>query len=489
MNAAKLYGRIYTPHYLVKLMLDYVGYVGSEEILCKHIIDNSCGDGAFLVEVVRRYCNAHLSVGGRLEDLKQNLATYIHGIEIDPQECRACRQNLDSAVEVFGLTDVCWDVICKDTLATSHHNGKMDYVVGNPPYVRVHNLSDGTYQHVKKFAFAQGGMTDLFVVFFEIGFRMMSTGGKMCLITPNSWLNSVAGGVLRSYLSASKQLNGVIDLGHHQAFKATTYSLISRFSQNPCDEVEYNVFDEKTLGKSYCCNIALEDMNIGGIFYLADPQTLQRLRVIRTAPHPQSVRVKNGFATLADGVFIGDWNFSGMTIDVIKSSTGKWHKCLFPYSNSKPIPLCEIQQQFPDVYEYYMSKRGELCKEPKHPEPAQQQDLFGMQHSAKEEDNCSWHLFGRTQAINDVAKDKISISSVIKDSGSIKLSFVPKGKGVYGGLYMLSSVSFEKIQELVTSEEYIQYIATLKNYKSGGYYTCTAKDIELYLNYKLSNNE
>lgn len=488
MNAAKLYGRIYTPQYLVKLMLDYVGYVNFENILCKHIIDNSCGDGAFLVEVVRRYCNAHLSAGGLLEDLKQNLATYIHGIEIDPQECEACRQNLDSAVEIFGLTNICWDVICEDTLATSRYNGKMDYVVGNPPYVRVHNLSNSTYRHVKKYTFAQGGMTDLFVVFFEIGFRMMSPTGKMCLITPNSWLNSVAGNTLRSHLTRSKQLNGVIDLEHHQAFKATTYSLISRFSQTPCEQIEYNVFDENILGKSYRCHIALDEMNIGGLFYLAESQTLQRLKEIRTMPHPQNVRVKNGFATLADNVFIGDLDFSGMTIDVIKSSTGKWSKCLFPYSNSKPIPLDDIQQQFPDVYEYFMSKKRILCKGSKLPESTPQQDLFEMQYPADKQ-GSSWHLFGRTQAINDVAKDKIAINSVIKDKGSIKLSFVPKGKGVYGGLYMLSAVSFEKIQELVSSEEYVSYIATLKNYKSGGYYTCTAKDIELYLNYKLQNNE
>ena len=488
MNAAKLYGRVYTPHYLVKLMLDYVGYVGSESILCKHIIDNSCGDGAFLVEIVRRYCNAHISEGGSIEDLRQNLSTFIHGIEIDSHECEVCKQNLNSVAEVFGLTNVCWDVVCEDTLATSAYNGKMDYVVGNPPYVRVHNLSDSTYRHVKKYTFAQGGMTDLFVVFFEIGFRMMSPAGTMCLITPNSWLNSVAGSVLRSYIAKNKPLNGVIDLEHHQAFKATTYSLISRFSQTPCEQIEYNVFDEKTLGKCYRCHIALEEMNIGGLFYLADSQTLQRLREIRMVPHPQNVRVKNGFATLADGVFIGDWNFSGMTIDVVKSSTGKWSKCLFPYSNSKPIPLCEIEQQFPDVYEYYMSKKEALCKDTTPPEPTPQQDLFGVQ-CPKGMQNTTWHLFGRTQAINDVAKDKIAINSVIKDRSSIKLSFVPKGKGVYGGLYMLSAVSFEKIRELVSSEEYISYIATLKNYKSGGYYTCTAKDVELYLNYKLQSNE
>ena len=333
---------------------------------------------------------------------------------------------------------------------------------------------------VKKFSFAQGGMVDLFVVFFEIGFNMMSPSGKMCLITPNSWLTSVAGSTLRQHLVKSKQLDGVIDLEHFQAFKATTYSLISRFSQSENNVVEYNSFDEKTLCQKFRGHIKLSDMNIGGAFYLADTNTLHKLRKIRTANHKQKARVKNGFATLADSVFIGDWDFSGLTIDVVKSSTGKWQKCIFPYKDSKPIPLTDIARDFPDVYHYYTSNKKALYKNEETPTSTIQQNLFA---SNKEE---NWHLFGRTQAIKDVAEEKIAINSVIKDTKSIKLSIVPKGAGVYGGLYILTSEKFERIKDLVTSEEYISYISTLKNYKSGGYYTCSAKDIELYLNYKLS---
>ena len=116
-----------------------------------------------------------------------------------------------------------------------------------------------------------------------------------------------------------------------------------------------------------------------------------------------------------------------------------------------------------------------------------QQDLFSSTNSCTTKSN--WHLFGRTQAINDVAKEKIAINSVIKDKNSIKLSFVPQGAGVYGGVYILSSVSFDSIEKIVKSDDYTNYIATLKNYKSGGYYTCSSKDIELYINYKLDNNE
>ena len=46
-KAVKQHGRVYTPDYLVRLILDYGGYYGAG-LLEKHIIDNSCGDGAFL---------------------------------------------------------------------------------------------------------------------------------------------------------------------------------------------------------------------------------------------------------------------------------------------------------------------------------------------------------------------------------------------------------------------------------------------------------
>ena len=41
----------------------------------------------------------------------------------------------------------------------------MDWVVGNPPYVRVHNLGSSAMD-VKRQVFSQGGMTDLYLSFY-----------------------------------------------------------------------------------------------------------------------------------------------------------------------------------------------------------------------------------------------------------------------------------------------------------------------------------
>ena len=55
-RSVKHSGQVFTPGFLVRNMLDYAGYVCGN-ILEKHIIDNSCGAGAFLCEAVARYCN------------------------------------------------------------------------------------------------------------------------------------------------------------------------------------------------------------------------------------------------------------------------------------------------------------------------------------------------------------------------------------------------------------------------------------------------
>ena len=466
-KAVKQHGRVYTPDYLVKVILDFGGY-DKPNILKKHVIDNSCGDGAFLTEIVRRYCAFFLTQKQDLSKLKHELETYIHGIELDAVECDKCILNLNKVVEEYGISKVKWDITNADTLTVDRFNAKMDYVVGNPPYVRVHNLEE-SYEIVKKFKFAEGGMTDLFIVFFEIGFNMLAKGGLMCLITPSSWLGSLAGTHLRQYIYTHQNLSGVIDLEHFQPFEATTYTFISRFSKSKKNsQIDYYTFDGEKLKAKFQEKLSYSDIQIGKNFYFSKKTHLSLLNNIKTTYGYPYVSVKNGFATLADKVFIGDFDFTEGTIDILKASTGKWSKCIYPYDKKgKPLPLKDFMDNT-EAYNHLLSHQDKLSK------------------SRDIEDDKFWYLFGRTQALKDVSKVKYAINTLIKDKGSIKLECVPQGAGIYSGLYILTDIEFETIKQLVYSEDFINYVKLLKNYKSGGYYTFASKDLEQYLNYKLS---
>lgn len=465
MADKKQIGQVFTPNFLVCDILDTAGYQ-SINILQKHIIDNSCGDGAFLTEIVRRYID---NSNQPKDQLKTDLETYIHGIEIDPTAYAQCLTNLNVIANENGIKDVKWDIQNADTLTINHFNDKMDFVVGNPPYVRVHNLEN--YDAVKRFKFTEGGMTDLYLVFFEIGFNMLKKGGKLCYITPSSWINSVAGGVLRHYILQHHNLIKLIDLGHFQAFDATTYTMISLFEK----DIKHKYFTYCTYKETKPHiiveeNLTIEETMIGGMMYLSSHNALKELKEIYTTDYKQFVQVKNGFATLADSVFISsDFPFEHYVIPTIKASTGKWYKAFYPYDhNGKPLPK-ELIFADEQISCYLDKHKQELLK------------------GRKEQESPEWYLYGRTQALKDVWEQKYTINTIVKDVQSIKINDVPAGSGVYSGLYILTSVSEDVLIQIICTDDFIQYITTLKKYKSGGYYTFNSRELELYLNYKLSN--
>ena len=461
-------GRIYTPLFIVENILDLVDY-NNQKIIGKHIIDNSCGDGAFLIEIVKRYCQNFLNnKKNDILQLKNHLEKYIHGIEIDRDEYLKCINNLNDEAQKYGVNNINWDILCADTLMVEKYNHKMDYVVGNPPYVRVHNLAEN-YDNVKKFSFCENGMTDLYIVFFEIGFNMLSKNGKMCLITPNSCLNSNAGKGFREYVYRNKNLTKIVDLGHFQPFPATTYTMISLFENNKkVDGVNYCLYDEEKLKPQEKEIIYYDRIFINGGIYLSDGKGISLLHSIETSYKAASKRieVKNGFATLADNIFIGDFNFNRHVIDIYKASTGKWKKCIFPYNEmGKNISIDEIKDN-EEVLEYLINKKEILEK----------RSLTNKDH---------WYLFGRTQAIKDVFKNKIAINTIIKDINSIKLEKIPAGSGIYSGLYILTDYDYNTIKDIIISDEFVEYVKLLKKYKSGGYYTFSSIDLNKYLTYKI----
>jgi len=471
-KTSKHNGSIYTPTHIVDNMLDLVGY--QFDIIQKHVIDNSCGEGAFLIQIVKRYCEQYFLNSGNCIELKMHLEKYIHGIDNDSIAVEKCKANLTLVAESFNVNDVNWDIKVADTLDVDMFNGKMDYVVGNPPYIRVHNLKN-SYNKVKKYDFASNGMTDLYIVFFEISFRMLSPNGKMCFITPSSFLRSKAGIELRKYIHKRRTLTKIVDLGHYQPFSATTYTIITVFEndQKNNNSVEYFTYDELESKPEKIEDLEYEKFYIGGKIYFSKHEHLELLQNIESHYSNRSTRsivVKNGFATLADKVFIGNFSFSGCTISVLKASTGRWYKCIFPYHpDGSPISLEELMQ-YEDVYNY-------LCK---------QRSVLEERDS---EDDENWFLFGRSQAIKDVFVEKIAINTTIKGINTIRIETVPSGSGVYSGLYILSSYDEETLRNVILTEDFIIYLQVLKNYKSSGYYSISTLELEKFLSYKLEKLE
>ena len=310
-------------------------------------------------------------------------------------------------------------------------------------------------------------MTDLYLSFFEIGINMLNKTGKLCYITPNSWFTSKSAKEMRDYILNKNMLYKIADMGHFQPFdNATTYCAVTCLSRENQARFDYYEYNKEFVYKR---NLSLYDCYINNKFYFSDSNSLNLLKNI-TRNSEKSLCVKCGFQTSADKIFIGNLPFDDYTIDVTKSTTGKISKCFYPYDKNGNI--IDIEELFKNdkIKNYLLNNKSELLK------------------INRKIDTDKWWAFGRVRAIADVNKQKISICNIIKTTDDLKINQVDSGCGIYGGIYILSKFSVEKIKTVLMTKEFFDYVKLLKNYKDGGYYSFSAKDLECYLNYKLSNH-
>lgn len=465
MSNKKFSGQFFTPDFIVDTILDLANY--TDDIIKKHAIDNSCGDGAFLTQIVNRYIQKAISLNFGKDEIKSDLETFIHGIEIDDIAYKNCLDNLNTLVKKYELENINWDIINTDTLSISKYANKMDFVLGNPPYVRVHNLKEN-FENVKTFSFAKSGMTDLFIVFYEIGLKMLNKTGILGYITPSSLFNSLAANELRKEIVKNNLLSKVVDLKHFQAFNVTTYTAIVILDKNKKDnKVEFQNFDERNLKASFCEKLSYDDFYICDKFYFGKSEDSVLLKNIFENSYSSDIEVKNGYATLCDNVFIGDFDFSSKyIIKALKASTGKFKSMIYPYDENGKILDENLLKSDENVYKILLSNKDKLEKRAR-------------------DKNSVWYSFGRCQGINDTYKEKIAINSLIKDKKDLKINVLQAGIGVYSGLYILpNKISVNDIKSALLSDEFFEFIKLLGKYKNGGYYTFSSKDIKAFLDFK-----
>ena len=62
INKQKEYGQVFTPQYIVDIMLDKIGYK-DENIIDKKIMEPSFGKGVFICTIIKRLVEYCISIG------------------------------------------------------------------------------------------------------------------------------------------------------------------------------------------------------------------------------------------------------------------------------------------------------------------------------------------------------------------------------------------------------------------------------------------
>lgn len=482
----KILGQVFTPKWIVNEILDLIDYQGSK-ILDKYILEPSSGDGAFLNEIVKRYIESCKNNHLQNNAIKERLEKYIFAVELDETEYKKSIANLNYLVLQFGINEqVNWKIFNENTLDFyKNYIGFFDYVVGNPPYIRIHNLDLTTREILKnEFQFSKGTI-DIYLSFYEMGFKLLKEDGYLGYITPNSFLHNSSYQSFRDYLKREKTLKTLIDFKANKIFKGfSTYTAITIFRKNnKSDFFEYKelIIDKIELKNKINFNsLSKLDWSFTDV---ENENFLRNLEKDKNSTVKDFFDVQYGFATLRDKIFIQktipfDENlvyFNGSLIEkgllkkVVKGSKYKGivdenEKIIFPYEliDNRYIPISEdkLKKQYPKTYQYFLKNRDEL----------ERRDL---------NKETIWYEYGRSQGVQTIHQEKIVLSTLV--NGKIDFFKVPKDVLMYSGIFIVKNKSFSDwkvIENVLKSEEFYKYIRLTGKDFSGGYKSVTSKQIK-----------
>lgn len=428
ITAQKEHGVVYTPDWIVGLILDKVGY--SRRLWDKKLADPACGDGAFLTEAVRRFLHDAEREGHSQREIKARLHSHFTGFDIDRNALRECARRLDKVAQQCGISGkLHWDLRLADSTdarVLAADIGCYDFVVGNPPYVRIQHLGHARREKIRReWRLCSVGSTDIYIAFFELGVRLLTTRGRLGYITPNTYLKTHAGRGLRYFLTHNNLLKTLIDFEHHQIFpEVTTYTLITILEKNrSLSKPSFSLYKGDSKGKlTSLGKIKTHDLSPAN-WVLASGSDLAKLRRLREG----RVRLGDiadihvGITTLADSYYIvrdpefvgkeaiiqtprGAWRVEKRILQpivkasVLRAESEKQNRyVIFPYKKQNGrqtiIPEAELQREYPLTYRYFTAVRDAL-----------------MHRDKGRENPVAWYAFGRAQGLDTSFGEKILTS-------------------------------------------------------------------------------
>ncbi|MCX6149529.1 MAG: N-6 DNA methylase [Ignavibacteriales bacterium] len=388
----KVNGAFFTPDFIVDFIINEIKPAENEINL-----DPSCGCGAFLVGLVDYY-KKKFNISIR-KIIKEN----IYGSDI--LEYNIHRAKLILTIYALQnnetLLEDDFNLWCQDSLRVFWKT-KFDNIVGNPPYVKFQDLSDYNREHLPNhWETIKGGSFNLYFAFFELGYKLLKSNGKLGYITPNNYFTSLSGESLRRYFQSQQCVTKIVDFNHKKVFDVQTYTAITFLNKQKNEMIIFDRIQDDQTPKMFL------DNSIGYINYLKN-QNIKKWRLLKSDEQENIKIIENvgtpignlyeicvGIATLKDEIFFVDASIEkngcylkdtqngrfeiekGITKPVYKISDFKSQEeadrnkrriiCPYKIKNGNAIPISEneFKKMFPKCYSYLLTEKKQLLERDK----------------------------------------------------------------------------------------------------------------------------
>ena len=170
------------------------------------------------------------------------------------EEIKETRHELAKAIEDTGFVSqgaaqllACWDMFDQNSSSPFFDaewmfgvkNG-FDIVIGNPPYIRVQNLSHDTIDLYKSLYETAWKRIDISTLFIECLSKSLAKNGVLCYISSNQFLSAEYGRLMRRYLLANKLIYKIVDFADLPVFEnAITYVSVFMLRNTAQDSFGY----------------------------------------------------------------------------------------------------------------------------------------------------------------------------------------------------------------------------------------------------------
>ncbi len=471
--------QIFTPQKNAIFLLNKLGY--KKDIYNKKVMENSCGDGNILIEIVKRYIVDCLNHNFSKSEIKKLIEENIYAAEIDKIHLTKCKKRLDDLSAFYDLPKIKWNII-NDNILDYHFDFKFDYVIGNPPYIVYRKLPKQLQKSLRNnFISCRDGQFDYCYAFIEFGVNILNGQGKLGYLIPNSIFKNKFANNLRELIKPF--VKEIYDYAGLRQFENALTSTAILILDKKISKTKKIIYRSAETGS----RILLKRNELAGKWIFSDKVMRQGKKSFG-----DYFEVKNTIATLRNDIYVLKDCCLGKD-GYIYSQGRKFEKDLlfkavapkeksvngnemiiFPYKiiEGKILKFKEneLLEKYPCIYNYLLSNKEELLKR-------------------ASEDNAQWFEYGRSQAINYLFKKMLLVSTV--HTKQIKVYEIDESCIAYSGIFIVSkdkNIDLSLAKSILTSDE-LQEFLILHGINTGAGGSSVRLSVKDFKNYYFKSEE